>query len=154
MLEMSISSMKVSLVFSRETGKNQLFIGKEKQPIVINDLMINQTILSASAIVTPERKNIAESWALSSCFAAGLQLGQALLYKMDNLSREISNPLWMRRLSINVSSGIPALDKPQPIYTKLRNVKKLNMAGDEWRCATISSIMCNTHIDCNVAHKI
>ncbi|MCI1005617.1 avrd-related protein [Herbaspirillum sp. C7C8] len=154
LLEMEISSMKVSLVFLRELRKSQFVVGQEKQSIVINDLMLNEGALNASAIVLPDRKNITESWALSSCFAAGLQLGQVLLYKLDNLSREASNTLWMRRLSIVVSPGIPALDMPQPIYTKLKKVKKLHIAREDWRCATISSIMCNTHIDCDVAHKV
>ena len=153
-LEMSISSMKVSIILSRGTRKSQFVIGQERQAVVINDLMLNQGTLTAFAIVTPERKNIAESWALSSCFAAALQLGQVLLYKLDNLSRETSDTLWMRRLSIDVSPSIPALDRPQPIYARLKNVKKLKMAGETWRRATISSIMCNTQIDCSVAHKI
>lgn len=121
-LEMGISSMRVSLVFFHEKRRSQFGVGQEKQAIVINELMLNQGALNASAIVSPERKNTAESWALSSCFAAGLQLGQVLLYKLDNLSRETSSTLWMRRLSIDIFPGIPALDMPQPIYAKLKNV--------------------------------
>lgn len=153
-LEMHISNMKVNLVFSIEKLKHQFLMGQEKQPVLINDLLLNQDKLNASAIVSPERQNMAESWSLSSCFAAALQLGQVLLYKLDSLSRETSSTLWMRRISIDVSPGIPALDKPQPIYARLDNVKKLQMDGAEWRCADISSIMCNTHIVCSVAHKI
>lgn len=153
-LEMGISSMRVCLAFSREKRRGHLVVGQEKQAIVITELMLNQGVLNASAIVSPERKNTAESWALSSCFAAGLQLGQVLLYKLDNLSRETSNTLWMRRLSIDISPGIPALEMPQPIYARLKNVKRLRMAHQDWRCATISSFMCNTRIDCDVAHKI
>lgn len=153
-LEMQISNMKVSLTFSAEPGPAGLVLGQEKQPLEIRDLMLHRDTLKASAIVAPERQNKAESWSLSSCFAAALQLGQVLLYKLDSLSRETSSTLWMRRISIDVSPGVPALDKPQPIYTRLDNVKKLHMAGTEWRCADISSILCNTHIVCSVAHRL
>jgi hypothetical protein len=77
-----------------------------------------------------------------------------LLYKHDGISRENSNTLWMRKISIDISSGMPSLRMPQPVYAKLNNVKGLVMAGSTWRCADIFSIMCNTNIVCSVAHKI
>lgn len=154
LLEMRISNMKVSLVFLTENLKSKFLVGDEKQSMLINDLLFNRDSLKASAIVSPVHKNSAESWSLSSCFAASLQLGQVLLYKLDGIARETSNTLWMRKISINLSQGIPALDMSQPIYTKLDNVKKLKMAGADWRCADIFSIMCNTNIVCSVAHKL
>jgi hypothetical protein len=153
-VEMSISNMKVTLACSAQKLKNGFKLGREKQPVVINDLMLNQEGMNASAIVSSARQNASESWALSSCFASALQMGQVLLYKLDSLTRDKSHTLWMRRMSIGLSPGIPALGMAQPIYTRLNNVKKLRMDGADWRCADIFSIMCNTNIVCSVAHRL
>lgn len=74
-LEMQISNMKVRRTFSAEPGPAGLVLGQEKQPLEIRDLMLHRDTLKASAIVAPERQNKAESWSLSSCFAAALGLG-------------------------------------------------------------------------------
>jgi len=153
-LEMSISNMKISLKFSIDEPASQFAAAKAKQPVRISDLMLNQKNLNASAVVSPERQNASESWSLSSCFAAALQLGQVLLYKLDSVTRETSSTLWMRKTFIYISPGVPTLSIPQPIYTRLDNVKKLAMDGADWRCADISSTMCNTRIACSVAHRI
>jgi hypothetical protein len=153
-LEMTISNMKVSLQFSLDEPTGLRAAAGAKQAVRISDLMLNQQNLNASAVVSPERQDARESWSLSSCFAAALQLGQVLLYKLDSVSRESSSTLWMRKTSIGVSPGVPALGLPQPIYTRLDNVKRLTMDGADWRCADISSLMCNTRIVCSVAHRI
>jgi hypothetical protein len=153
-LKMSISNMKVNVQFSANNSKNTLSTRHEKHPALVNDLLLNRESLMVSAIASPVTQSPTESWSLSTCFAVALQLGQTLLYKHDGISRENSNTLWMRKISIDISSGMPSLRMPQPVYAKLNNVKGLVMAGSTWRCADIFSIMCNTNIVCSVAHKI
>jgi hypothetical protein len=134
--------------------KEGLLIESEATPLSIHDIMLNKDSLTASAIVSHVRQNQSESWSLSNCFAAMAQLGQMLLYMLDDIPRGTSNTLWMRKILINISPGIPSLHMPQPIYVRLDNAKKLKMANQDWRSADVFSLVCNINMVCRVAHRI
>ncbi|AXV77648.1 MULTISPECIES: AvrD family protein [Ralstonia solanacearum species complex] len=154
LLRMNIANMQADLTLSTGNSKNACSTGNEAQPISVDDVMVNREMLIASAVASPVYKNQDENWSLSNSFAAMAQLGQTLLYKLDNIPREASDTLWMRKFSIAVSHGMPLSNMPQPIHVGLKNIKKLRMESADWRCADVCSMMGNINIVCKIAHRI
>ncbi|MDB0522832.1 AvrD family protein [Ralstonia solanacearum] len=153
-LRAHISSMSVDVTFSiREEGKPRM-TGESRNPVSIENVMLNRDTLTASAIVLPFQGNQDDSWSLSDCFASVAQVGQALLYNLDGVTREASNTLWMRKIAMTLSSGTPECNMPQPLYVRLDNAKKLKVGNEYWRSADVFCIFCNTNIVCRVAHQL
>jgi hypothetical protein len=152
-LHVRISNMDVEVTFSLgRMSRNVLAVSE--YPVSIENVFLNRENSTASAIVTPHSAIKDKSWSLATCFASMAQLGQTLLYKLDSMDRKTSSTLWMRRISINIFSGIPEFFAPQPIHVKLNNARVLRMNRENWRSADICSWFCNTNIVCRVAHKI
>ncbi|WP_437611832.1 AvrD family protein [Erwinia sp. V71] len=156
-LELSIANMAVEIFFVPTSVTGLPAISQGKQIIEVSDVMIHidDEEPAGSAIVTPLSICTGETWSVSSCFAASLQLGQALLYNLDGVDRAKSNTLWMKRTSITFSQEISrSTQLPQPIFTKLENARKYTKQDGDWRRADIVSIICNTRISCSVTHRL
>ncbi len=152
-LQVSISNMDAEVTFSlRRLSRNVM--ADSESLVSVENIFLNRENATTSAIVTPHRAVKDKSWSLATCFASMAQLGQALLYELGSMDRETSSTLWMRRITINIFSGIPEFCEPQPIYVKLENARILRVNGEDWRSADVCSWFCNTNIVCKVAHKI
>ncbi|MFM0741925.1 AvrD family protein [Paraburkholderia xenovorans] len=99
---LGIANMKIGLTLSKASSYDELLTRSKRHPIVIGELMLNLDELNASGMVSPTRCDESCYWSLSSCFAAALQVGQALLYGHDKIARAESNTLWMRKMAIRV----------------------------------------------------
>ncbi|WP_373636428.1 AvrD family protein [Vibrio gazogenes] len=80
-----------------------------------------------------------------------MQLGQVLLYKIDNIKREDSNNLWMRDLHIRMNNKNNVDDK---VCVKLEDNELIEMNQECWRCSNIKGTMGDFIINCKVTHKL
>ncbi|MBT2481754.1 AvrD family protein [Streptomyces sp. ISL-94] len=84
-------------------------------------------------------------------FVSALQLGQVLLYELDNLSRAESNTLWMR------STTFTSTTEAEPdgrFRVALGRSNELPSAEGTWRTAQITAALGGTKVTCNVAHLL
>ncbi|WP_338883649.1 AvrD family protein [Xenorhabdus sp. TH1] len=156
-LELAIANMMLEIVYVSTTNAGLPVLSPGKQPVEVSSVMIHSDDeeSTASAIVTPLAVCTNETWSVSSCFAASLQLGQTLLYNLDKVDRAKSNTLWMKRTTITFSQELSrSTQLSQPIFTKLENVKKYTKADGDWRRADIVSVICNAKIVCSVTHRL
>lgn len=80
------------------------------------------------------------------------QLMQVLLYGLDNLTREKTNNLWLRRLEI---------DYPNPLQgntwreeAECKSFREVRLKGEFWRVADVRLSLGNIQANFNVAHQI
>ncbi|GAA1908987.1 AvrD family protein [Streptomyces sodiiphilus] len=83
-------------------------------------------------------------------FVSALQLGQLLLYSLDDVSRADSNTLWMRRTTI-APAGAPSGER---FGTRLANARLLPTKQGTWRSADIVTTFGGWHLECSVAHLL
>lgn len=89
------------------------------------------------------------------CFVVGLQLGQVLLYALDDVPRARSDTLWMRRTVLECDVPRPALGDPAPAVAVLENARLLgNGRGEVWRSADIVAEFHGIRMRCSVAHRL
>ncbi|MEV8524866.1 AvrD family protein [Streptomyces sp. NPDC052000] len=87
-------------------------------------------------------------------FVVALQMGQALLYGLDNVERARSNTLWMRRTVLECEGpDRPAAD-PFAVTTELTDSTLLDVRGALWRTADITSTCAGIRVMCSVTHEI
>ncbi|MBG7464639.1 avrd-related protein [Pseudomonas aeruginosa] len=98
-VDIQIVNMTLEIAFSHGLGPHAPALSSEKQPVKVHNVMAlaHEEQAVAFAMVKSEHSDVNQSWSLSSCFAAALQLGQTLLYELDGVSRAESNTLWMKR---------------------------------------------------------
>jgi hypothetical protein len=158
-LELRIANMDVLLAFStvrRQSGKEDY---PQRQLLSVRDVLLHmddpssETLVS-SAIVEPMSRQASAPWSPSSCFAATLQLGQALLYEMDGIHRSETNTLWMKRTRIKLEDVSPSFIWPQPIHTRLDNVRRYTKADGDWRRADVIGRVANMEVMSSVTHKL
>lgn len=88
-------------------------------------------------------------------FVSTLQLGQVLLYELDQITRAESNTLWMRRTVITATTPPPSIITELPLDVQLRRPRILPLNGENWRCADIvGRIGDHLEIICDVAHQL
>lgn len=87
-------------------------------------------------------------------FAAGLQLGQILLYELDAMERSGSNTLWMRTTLIEISRPDREFTAATPIATSVHNADLVEMNGGTWRTAEIVSELGGIRFTCGIAHAL
>ncbi|NUV61569.1 AvrD family protein [Streptomyces sp. CAI-85] len=88
-------------------------------------------------------------------FVCALQLGQVLLYELDDLTRAGSNTLWMRRTSIEVTpvpDGASGSDGRFRVLLGRSNA--LPTAEGTWRTARITASLGDLRMSCDVAHLL
>ncbi|WP_326655758.1 AvrD family protein [Streptomyces anthocyanicus] len=88
-------------------------------------------------------------------FVIGLQLGQVLLYTLDDVPRAQSNTLWMRETILELDPLRPPLPATAPVTTRLDRCKRLETGkGDIWRSADIVGEFLGVRLRCSVAHRL
>lgn len=89
------------------------------------------------------------------CFAAALQLGQLLLYQLDDVPRAQSHTLWMRETSAELDPGRGPLPATADVTVSLQRLQLLeNSKGEVWRTADIVGELHGARVRCSVAHRI
>jgi hypothetical protein len=83
-------------------------------------------------------------------FVSALQLGQVLLYTLDDVDRTSSSTLWMRRTSIQ-----PAPSRAEERFeVRLQGATLLPTEQGTWRSAQIVTTHGGQHLRCLVAHQL
>jgi hypothetical protein len=87
-------------------------------------------------------------------FVAALQLGQILLYDLDNVARADSQTLWMRTTTLR-ALGQPRQVHAHPIEATLTQPRIRTLRDEQWRLATVQAQMPDLFtVECSVAHRI
>lgn len=94
-----------------------------------------------------------ETVSMVDTFVIGLQLGQALLYELDGVSRAESNTLWMRKTSLELIDSRPVTG-PIEIEAVLEESRLLEAKTGTWRSADIVTEFHGIRLRCSVAHQI
>jgi Pseudomonas avirulence D protein (AvrD) len=87
-------------------------------------------------------------------FVTALQLGQALLYETDGISRSDSGTLWMRSTVIRASRPRPAPSTSLGTTATLSDVELVHNRGETWRTAVIEGELQGVTTHCAVAHRL
>ncbi|WP_079165739.1 AvrD family protein [Streptomyces sp. NRRL S-31] len=88
-------------------------------------------------------------------FVIGLQLGQVLLYALDDVSRARSNTLWMRETLLELDPLRLPLPATATATTRLDRCKRLETSkGEVWRSADIVGEFLGVRLCCSVAHRL
>ncbi|MGB2718223.1 MAG: AvrD family protein [Rhodococcus sp. (in: high G+C Gram-positive bacteria)] len=90
---------------------------------------------------------------LIDAFCEALQVGQILLYDLDDLERSTSNTLWMRRLRIQADGPAARTLGPRS-STALDKAAVVEKGGSVWRTADVRYSRPGTSLVCSVAHRI
>ncbi|GGK49249.1 AvrD family protein [Salinarimonas ramus] len=125
-----------------------------RKPVRLDHVMLNTSEMRASALATSDSSDPAEAWSLAGSFACTLQLGQLLLYTLDDVTRATSNTLWMKRTEITFGDVVPCIGPVQPIHAYLDDVLKYEKPDGVWRRANGCAAICNVHITCRVTHRL
>ncbi|MFI1470007.1 AvrD family protein [Streptomyces wuyuanensis] len=96
---------------------------------------------------------------LIDAFVVALQLGQVMLYELDQVDRADSHTLWMRSTLFEASTPhrpLAAQDGgPLPVTAELRNATVLrSRSGETWRRADIVAELAGIGVVCSVAHRL
>ncbi|MFG3284107.1 AvrD family protein [Streptomyces sp. NPDC048111] len=87
-------------------------------------------------------------------FVVALQMGQALLYGLDDVDRARSNTLWMRRTVLECEGPHRPAQAPFRVTTALTDSTLLDVRGAQWRTADITSSCAGVRVMCSVTHEI
>lgn len=125
------------------------------------DLQLDPAGFAAEAVVVNDRSARAGTAGLEAdankpsmlvTFAAGMQLGQILLYQLDTMTRAESNTLWMRRTTFrrrpNEGQGSDLLT------VQLEDARVVRLAGQPWRAATVRGSLADLEFECSVTHQL
>ncbi len=105
-------------------------------------------------IQSPNEHMTASALAIDA-FVVGLQLGQVLLYSLDNLSRASSKTLWMRRTTIECREHATIAIPTTVAHTRLENSRLIEKSKNQvWRSADIVCEFEQVEMRCSVAHQI
>lgn len=153
-MSLKIANMEVTLRLRPENGRLARDLSFSREPVELGKVLLNTEEMQASAMayIDPERSG--GVWSPSASFACALQLGQLLLYKLDNIERAESNTLWMKKTTIKFSDSMPCTGSAQPIYACLDDVLKYEKADGVWRRANVCAAFCNVEITCRVTHRL
>lgn len=85
-------------------------------------------------------------------FVAVLQLGQVLLYDLDEITRADSDTLWMRTTRIEAGPGVGST---AGLEVTLEEPRLRTLRDETWRLATITGTVDEIFtVSCAVAHKV
>ena len=121
----------------------------------LTDIKIGQQhCAEANLQITADDVAVLKEPSLVDMFVSTLQLGQLLLYHLDQINRSSSNTLWMRKTLFEKHHDAPIGDS-STLYTSINKLRKLQMGDGTWRCADIhGSIRNQFEVTCSVAHKL
>ncbi|WP_161952728.1 AvrD family protein [Actinoplanes sp. TFC3] len=82
------------------------------------------------------------------------QLGQVLMYSLDEVSRGDTNTLWMRAVDMSCSSPNSTLPGPMSCASSVTRSSVLNVAGQQWRVSAMRGSMANTTVTYSLGHRL
>jgi hypothetical protein len=82
------------------------------------------------------------------------QLGQALVYSLDELSRSETGTLWMRKVDMWQDSPHQPLSGPLPCTTQVERSSIVDLAGARWRASNLTGAYGNSGARYSVAHRL
>ncbi|MCA1217618.1 AvrD family protein [Streptomyces sp. 8L] len=96
---------------------------------------------------------------LVDAFVTALQIGQVLLYELDQIPRADSDTLWMRSTLLEATTPhrprAAADGGPLPMRAELRDSVLLNnRLGETWRRADIAAQLADISVVCSVVHRL
>ncbi|MBD0711692.1 MULTISPECIES: AvrD family protein [unclassified Streptomyces] len=96
---------------------------------------------------------------LVDAFVTALQIGQVLLYELDQVPRADSDTLWMRSTLLEATTPhrprATADGGPLPMRAELRDSVLLhNHLGETWRRADIAAQLADISVVCSVVHRL
>ncbi|MFF7360394.1 AvrD family protein [Streptomyces sp. NPDC008125] len=96
---------------------------------------------------------------LVDAFVTALQIGQVLLYELDQVPRADSDTLWMRSTLLEATTPhrprAAADGGPLPMRAELRDSVLLNnRLGETWRRADIAAQLADISVVCSVVHRL
>jgi hypothetical protein len=158
-LSLQIANMQVELTLADDRSGTRDLEFPGKQDLAITRVLVHaepepNTRAIGAALMEPETPRNLDGWSLASCFVATLQVGQALLYSLDNIDRSQTNTLWMKRTRFERLGTLPAFDTRQPIHVELENVRRYSKDDGDWRRADIVGFAAGRRIVCSVTHKL
>lgn len=134
---------------------------------ILNDICVNYSDSACSANITflNGSNNIlfkgiestkSQYPSVIDAFVIGLQQGQLLLYRLDNIKREDTHTLWMRNTHIKISDeNRMNYCLKQNSSAKISQCALLNSEnGIRWRTAKLETEIPGISITCHVAHQL
>ena len=91
---------------------------------------------------------------LIDTFVVALQLGQVLLYELDQLSRADSDTLWMRSTLFEADSPHRPAEGDLTASAALENSMLLHKGDETWRRAEIVAALEGVRMTCSVVHRL
>lgn len=86
-------------------------------------------------------------------FVSALQLGQVVLYELDDVDRTASDTLWMRRTDIAYTPG-PRTRGSQSLTVRVERAQELTTESGRWRAGRIRADHAGMTLSCDVAHLL
>jgi hypothetical protein len=90
---------------------------------------------------------------MAHAIVGGAQLAQVVLYKYDQITRERSNNLWMRKIAMRMPKPV-ALDGPFRGQTWITKTNIIPMKSAQWRSASFVLTFPGLEVDYNLAHEL
>jgi len=84
---------------------------------------------------------------------AAAQMSQVVLYQFDQITRETSNNMWLRRLAMEMHRPT-TIDRPLLIQTWITKTNVLPMKASQWRSANFVTSFPGIQMDYNLAHEL
>lgn len=132
---------------------------------IIEDVVIDNKTQRAEALITIEQSEDEElvnegleayyrsSLSAIDCMTSVAQLGQALLYTLDNIHRSKSNTLWMRQVIIERKNPNESCT-PFIASTQVAQSKLLKIKGNIWRTSELTGTFKDFDLRYYVAHEL
>ncbi|MFI8418970.1 AvrD family protein [Streptomyces sp. NPDC085479] len=93
------------------------------------------------------------SASMIDAFVTALQLGQVMLYDLDDMRRQDSNTLWMRQTTLTASRPDRG-DTALPVEVELAETELHRMRGETWRTLDIVGRLPGLRVRSAVAHQL
>lgn len=111
-------------------------------------------ILTPAALVGAESRYVGSTSIIDAVVGAA-QLSQILLYALDNVPRESSSTLWMRKLELRTESPHRPADTEFDAAAAVARSSTIRRGGETWRSADISVTAFNGVTgSCLLAHRL
>lgn len=124
----------------------------------IQQISIKNSRQAEAKVRKTDSQGVCSVFNLIDAFVTGMQLGQIMLYEMDQITRRNSSNLWMRSISITderlSDDIIDDMSDATNMTASLDNVSLTRKAEQSWRCADIVASINHIHFRCSVAHQI
>lgn len=139
------NDLQLSSTFSIEGFKNS------KQSI--ENIKLKNILESEAIVIKTVNGERCEHIDYIDAFVSGLQLGQILLYELDDITREESNNLWMRNIVLKLSPK-ENTHLNNNLEVVLENITLIKKDDTEWRCADIVAKLNNIQLRCSITHQL